>query len=195
MSQEAKKVDIILPHITDSDEIDIPWIDVPAGTRSCTCRTGRRSTIGSFALDISPTKHVVMMLHRRAHLPASSSSTAARAHARHTREGRRPKGFAAGIEAMVLYLRNEVILPNVGPHGERFVPFLLTLFFFILFATCSASFPTARRATGNVSVTATLAIIAFVVIEIAGMRALGKGYISTIFYWPHDMPIWGTHAR
>ena len=40
-----------------------------------------------------------------------------------------------------------------------------------------------------------LAIIAFFVIEIAGMRALGKNYISTIVYWPHDMPVWGKVAH
>jgi F-type H+-transporting ATPase subunit a len=54
--------------------------------------------------------------------------------------------------------------------------------------------PYGSTATGNISVTATLAIIAFFVIEIAGMRALGKNYISTIVYWPHDMPLPGKMA-
>jgi F-type H+-transporting ATPase subunit a len=40
--------------------------------------------------------------------------------------------------------------------------------------------------TGNISVTATLAAITFITVEIAGMRALGAGYIKTIIYWPHD---------
>ena len=71
------------------------------------------------------------------------------------------------------------------------MPYLLTVFFFILFANLLGLVPYGSTATGNVSVTATLAIIAFVVIEIAGMRALGKDYIGTIFYWPHDMPVCG----
>jgi F-type H+-transporting ATPase subunit a len=94
----------------------------------------------------------------------------------------------------VLYIRNEVILPNVGPHGERFVPYLLSVFFFILFANLLGLVPYGSTATGNISVTATLAIIAFFVIEVAGMRALGKNYISTIVYWPHDMPLPGKMA-
>jgi F-type H+-transporting ATPase subunit a len=117
--------------------------------------------------------------------------SAARAHVRHTARGEAPKGFAGTIEAMVLYIRNEVILPAVGPHGERFVPYLLTVFFFILFANLLGLVPYGASATGNVSVTAMLAIIAFFVIEGAGIAALGKNYISTVVYWPHDMPLYG----
>jgi F-type H+-transporting ATPase subunit a len=89
----------------------------------------------------------------------------------------------------VLYMRNEVILPNVGHHGDGFVPFLLTIFFFILAANLLGLFPYMSTATGNISVTATLAIITFITIEVAGMRALGAGYINTIIFWPKDMPI------
>ena len=66
-----------------------------------------------------------------------------------------------------------------------------TVFFFILFANLLGLVPYGSTATGNISVTAMLAIIAFFVIEISGMRALGKNYISTIVYWPHDMPLFG----
>ena len=115
--------------------------------------------------------------------------TAARAHTRHTHAVGRPKGFAAGIEAMVLYIRQEVALPNLGHHGERYVPFILTLFFFILFANLLGLIPYGSTATGNISVTATLAIITFLVIEVAGMRAQGLGYLNTIFYWNKDLPL------
>jgi len=91
---------------------------------------------------------------------------------------------------MILYMRNEVILPNVGHHGEGFVPYLLTIFFFILIANLLGLVPYMGTATGNISVTATLAIMTFIVIEVAGMRALGKGYINTIIFWPTDMPIY-----
>ena len=66
---------------------------------------------------------------------------------------------------------------------------MLTLFFFILFANLLGLIPYGATATGNISVTATLAIITFVVIEIAGMRAQGGGYINTIVYWPSDMSL------
>lgn len=101
--------------------------------------------------------------------------------------GGRRGGLASGLEAVVLYVRDEVILSNVGPHGEGFAPFLLTMFFFLVFANMLGLIPYGATATGNISVTAMLAIISFFVIEIAGLRALGKDYIGTILYWPSDM--------
>lgn len=186
---DAKKVDIILPHITDSDEMDVPWFN-QSGFRVVHLPHWAPLMIGGHALDLSPTKHVVMMLIASI-LACIVLIAAARAQGRHTARGQAPKGFSGTIEAMVLYLRNEVILPAVGPHGEGFVPYLLTVFFFILFVSILGLLPYASTATGNISVTGTLAIIAFLVIEIAGMRALGKKYINTIVYWPHDMPVYG----
>jgi F-type H+-transporting ATPase subunit a len=189
MSQEAKKVDIILPHISDSDEMDVPWLN-STGFKVVHLPHWKPVMIGSYALDLSPTKHVVMMI-IAALITCLVLIAAARSQGRETRKGKAPKGLANGIEATVLYIRNEVILPNVGPHGHQFVPYLLSVFFFILFANLLGLVPYGSTATGNISVTAMLAIIAFFVIEIAGMRALGKNYISTIVYWPHDMPLFG----
>ena len=92
---------------------------------------------------------------------------------------------------MILYLRNDVFLPVLGGHGgERYIPLVLSLFFFILFCNLFGLVPYGSTPTGNVSVTATLAIVTFIVVEIAGMRALGRGYIGTIIYWPNDMPMY-----
>jgi F-type H+-transporting ATPase subunit a len=137
-------------------------------------------------LDITPTKHTWMLI-LAAVLCAATLITAAVAHKRHHHEVGRPRGFAAGIEAMVLFIRDEVIMKNVGHHGQGFVPFLMTMFWFILFANVLGLIPYGATATGNIAVTATLALIAFVTIEVAGMRAQGLGYLNTIFYWPHDM--------
>jgi F-type H+-transporting ATPase subunit a len=93
------------------------------------------------------------------------------------------------MEAVILYLRNEIYLPVLGGHGgAKYVPFCLTLFFFIVICNLMGLMPWGSTPTGNVSVTAMLAIVTFIVVEVAGMRALGKGYIGTIIYWPHDMP-------
>src|SRR5205823_10441099 len=100
-----------------------------------------------------------------------------------------PSGFGNGLEALVLYLRNEIVLPNVGAHGNAYVPYLLTLFFFILFANLLGLVPYGSTATGNISVTATLAIVTFLVIEFAGMKAQGLAYVNTIVFWPHDMSL------
>lgn len=192
----AGPVDIITPHITDSYDMEVPYWKPPFAKHFCLGRhIGEHGCgplwdpvhVGPLTLQLSPTKHIVMML-VAAFLVLATLLTAARAHERHHHEVGRPKGFAAGIEGMVLYIRNEVVIPNVGPHGEKFAPFILTLFFFILFANLLGLIPFGSTATGNISVTATLAIITFFVVEIAGMRALGKGYLNTVIYWPHDMP-------
>lgn len=191
----TEKVDIITPHITDSYHMELPSIFPPFYKEICLGRhVGEHGCeplwepvkIAGFPVNFSPTKHVVMLF-LAAFIVCAILIGTAQAHKRHHHEAGRPKGFAAGLEAMVLYMRNEVILPNVGHHGEGFVPFLLTVFFFILTANLLGLVPYGSTATGNISVTATLAIITFITVEIAGMRALGAGYLSTIFYWNKDL--------
>jgi len=183
----ADQADFITPHITDSHTLDYPCFH---SGFVCEYELPHWNPIhiGRFALDISPTRHVVM-LWIAALLCILTTLLALRAHNRRTREGKAPSGLGNGLEAVVLYLRNEIILPNVGPHGNGYVPFLLTLFFFILFANLLGLIPYGSTATGNISVTATLAIITFIVIEAAGMKAQGKAYINTIIFWPHDMSL------
>jgi F-type H+-transporting ATPase subunit a len=200
-AQEGAKpaeVDIITPHITDSYELEIPWFNAHFAKEICIGRhlpNGHCGPlwepighIGPMEVNLSPTKHVVMLL-----LAALISTLvlvgAARAHDRHSHAVGHPKGFAAGIEAMVLYIRNEVILPNVGHHGNAYVPFGLTLFFFILTANLLGLIPYGSTATGNIAVTATLALITLVVVEVSGMKAQGAGYLNTIFYWNKELPL------
>jgi F-type H+-transporting ATPase subunit a len=183
----ADQKDFITPHITDSHTLDYPCLH---SGFVCEYELPRWDPIhiGRFAIDISPTRHVVM-LWIAALLCILTTLLALRAHNRKSVQGKAPSGLGNGLEAMVLYLRNEIILPNVGPHGNGYVPFLLTLFFFILFANLLGLVPYGSTATGNISVTATLAIITFIVVEVAGMKAQGKAYINTIVFWPHDMSL------
>ena len=180
--------DIITPHITDSRCLEVPSFPRFWEPREVPLPRWAPIHLGSVAIDISPTKHVVMLL-VAALLCCIVLISAARAHARHTHQIGRPKGFASGIEAMVLYIRQEVALPNLGHHGEKYAPFILSLFFFILFANLLGLIPYGSTATGNISVTATLAIITFIVIELAGMRAQGAAYLNSIFYWNKDLPL------
>jgi F-type H+-transporting ATPase subunit a len=183
----APKVDFITPHITDSHELDVPCFKHGL---VCAVELPRWKPIHVLGatIDLSPTKHVVF-LWIAAFLTTVTLLWAAAWHRRHLREPAAPPGFAAGIEAMVLYLRQTVVLPNVGPHGDGYTPFILTLFFFILFSNLLGLLPYGSTVTGNVAVTAALAIISFIVIEVSGMRALGAGYWKTIVYWNNDLPI------
>jgi F-type H+-transporting ATPase subunit a len=178
--------DIITPHITDSHHLEYPCFK-PGFACELELPHWAPIHIGNFTLDISPTKHVVM-LWIAAILCLVTLLTAARAHKKQHESKGHSKGFANGIEALVLYIRQEVVIPNVGHHGEKYAPFILTLFFFILFANLLGLIPYGSTATGNISVTATLAIVTFFFVELAGIRTLGKGYIKTIVYWPSDQP-------
>ena len=139
-------------------------------------------------LDLSPTRHLVYML-LAALIVTLVFIVSAGGVARAQSAGRPPKGFAGAMEAMALWVRQEVVLPNVGPHGEGYAPFLLTVFFFILAMNLLGLLPWGATATSNISVTAALALMAFLVIEVTGMRTLGfKGYMKTIFYLPPGLP-------
>jgi F-type H+-transporting ATPase subunit a len=193
-----ENVDIITPHITDSYALEVPWFNSHFAKEVCLGRhlpNGECGPlwdsighIGPLEVNLSPTKHVVFLL-LAALIATILLVGSASSHKRHTRAAGHPKGLATGIEAMVLFLRNEVILPNVGHHGNAYVPFGLTLFFFILTANLLGLIPYGSTATGNISVTAMLAIITFVVVEAAGVKAQGVHYLNTIFYWNKDLPL------
>jgi F-type H+-transporting ATPase subunit a len=187
--EKAPPPDFITPHISDGSKIDVPSFSLKNNlTREIELPKWAPVQIGPLSVDFSLTKHVVMIIVAGV-LCVLTLMLAAISQGRLAESGRPPKGFANGVEAIVLYMRNEIILPNVGHDGEKFVPFCLTLFFFILFCNLLGLIPYGATPTSNISVTAMLAIVSFFVIEIAGMRALGKGYINTIVYWPHDMAL------
>jgi F-type H+-transporting ATPase subunit a len=177
--------DIIMPHITDSRGFEYPCFK---SIQEWQCE-GEFPSMHIGGLDITITKHVFFLMIAGALTLVLLLGVAA-SHKRHSHESGRPKGFGAGMEAMILYLRNEIYMPVLGGHGgEKYVPFCLTLFFFIMMCNLIGLVPWGSTPTGNIAVTLTLAVITFIVVEVAGMRALGAGYLGTIVYWPHDMPL------
>jgi F-type H+-transporting ATPase subunit a len=190
LAKQLGPADIIMPHITDSKTIEFPCV---RGWQEWACEytfATHNVTIAGHTFDMGLTKHIFFMILAAIILCIVLIWTA-RSHVRSTERLGRPKGFAAGLEAVILYLRNEIYVPVLGGHGgERYVPFVMTLFFFILVCNLFGLVPYGSTPTGNVAVTATLASITFVVIEAAGIKALGAGYIGTIVYWPHDMPVY-----
>jgi F-type H+-transporting ATPase subunit a len=138
-------------------------------------------------IDVSPTKHVVFMV-LAAFLVFVTLWYGSRQVAKRHREGRAPHGLGAAVEALVLFVRNDVAMANIGHGGEKFAPYILTLFFFILYCNLLGLLPWGAAATGNIAVTAALALTAFLTIEISGFRALGpKGYLKTIVMVPPGM--------
>jgi len=138
-------------------------------------------------IDVSPTKHVVFMI-LAAFLVFVTLWYGGRQVEKRHREGRGPRGIGAAVEAMVLFVRNDVAIASIGHGGEVFAPYILTLFFFILYCNLLGLLPWGAAATGNIAVTAALALTAFLTIEISGFRALGpKGYLKTIVMVPPGM--------
>src|SRR5512132_2941810 len=94
--------DIITPHITDSHHLEYPCFK-PGFACELELPQWAPIHLGPLTLDLSPTKHVVM-LWVAAILCMLTLITAARAHKRQSAAGGAPKGFANGIEAFVLYI-------------------------------------------------------------------------------------------
>jgi F-type H+-transporting ATPase subunit a len=137
--------------------------------------------IGSFALNLSPTKHVYFMV-LAAVLVFLTMYVAGRMMKQQRAHEATPRGFAGAVEAMVLFVRNDIAIANIGHDGARFAPLIMTLFFFILYSNLLGLFPWGASPTGNLAVTAALAIIVFLTVEISGMIKLGPGgYLRTIF--------------
>lgn len=177
----------VMEHLSNARTIDVPYWRAPY-TRHVALPHFAPLRLGPVAIDLSPSKHSVYLL-LAALIVLLVFTTVARSVARAQKAGTHAKGFAGAMEATTMYIRDEVILPNVGHHGEGFVPYLLTVFFFVLTCNLLGLFPWGATATGNISVTATLAFITFVTIEIAGMRSLGfGGYLHTIFFVPPGVP-------
>ena len=99
------------------------------------------------------------------------------------------KGLVALLEIGLVWIRDEIVYPWLGPErGRRYLPFFWTLFFFILFANLLglAPFPLnawERTATGNLAVTGALAAMVFVMVQVAGMKQHGWGK-----YWVDLVP-------
>lgn len=91
------------------------------------------------------------------------------------RSGNRPKGRIWNLlETFVVFVRDEIAKPTIGEHDyKRFLPFLLTLFFFILGLNLLGMIPFVGSATGSLAVTAALALVTFLVVVGSGMQKMG----------------------
>ena len=94
------------------------------------------------------------------------------------------------VEVTLLYLRDEVARPNIGKEeGDKWVPFLATFFFFIAILNLMGLVPLFAGATANISVTAAMSILVFVVFNAAGMMRNGPfHYVKNIV--PSGVPWW-----
>lgn len=90
-----------------------------------------------------------------------------------------PKGAAAILEPIVVFVRDEIAHKAIGPKYMKFVPYLLTLFFFIWFGNLLGLMPGAANLTGNIAVTMTLAVLTFIVVNVNGNKEYWKHVFAT----------------
>jgi F-type H+-transporting ATPase subunit a len=149
-----------LSHVLDNTRIEIPW-----WSSNYTYEIQLPSIAG-----IQITRFMVMELIAAALVVAVLVPVV-----RHIARNPVSRGwFMNMIEAILMFIRDEVARPAIGGHGaDRFLPYLWTVFFFVLFNNLLGMIPGGASPTGNVNVTFVLALMTLVVVVGAGMREMG----------------------
>ena len=165
--------ELINHHITDGHSIEIPFthVSIPLW----------RIHIGG--IDLSITRHVVMMWIACLVLLLLGVVAARRV------KDPVPKGWRNVFEVFIRYVRDEIARKTIGPDADRYLPYLLTSFFFIWTCNLLGLVPGMSTATSNIGVTAALAGLAFVMIHLAGIRQYGiVKHLKHVM--PGGLPTW-----
>jgi F-type H+-transporting ATPase subunit a len=164
----------LMHHMADSQEWKVtPWgptLHLPSGWNV-------------FGMDMAVSQHVLMML------IAGTLLTLLLLAAR-KRAGFAPAGrFGHAVEVLVLFIRDEVVRPNLGDKDTpKWLPFFLTLFFFLLSINLIGLVPGFSSAGSNINITAALAIMTFCIYNGAGMARNGVGHYFAALV-PKGLPV------
>ncbi len=134
---------------------------------------------GAKIYDLSMTKNITFMIIAAVLLVVIMLNVAKAYRIRGHRQA--PKGLQSLIEPVIIFMRDEVVKPNIpGKKGDKYVPLILTIFFFILINNLMGLLPGSANVTGNIAVTAALALISFVVM----MASTNRHFWGHIFNPP-----------
>ena len=169
-----------LRHVKDSAPADIQGLAIATEGDNA----GKIVENGEPVLDLSITKTVAVMFINVA-LLLCCILYSAHWYKKRKASDKAPGGFVGFVEMLVMYVVEDIIKPGIGKGYEKYVPYLLTCFFFIF--TCNVMGlipfpPGSGNVTGNIAVTFFLALCTFVVVQFSG----SKHYWKDIF-WP-DVP-------
>ena len=166
----------IVGHILDKKFLELPFVD----SNHLLAGTVDLPSFELLGIDMSITRHVVVMW-------VASLLMVFMLLKAFRRPREVPSGFANFFEAIVVFLRDEIVIPIMGEDGKKYLPFLLTVFFFILFCNLLGLIPYSATATGNINVTAALALCSFLVMLGAGIANNGIfGYVKSLI--PSGVP-------
>jgi F-type H+-transporting ATPase subunit a len=124
--------------------------------------------------DISLTRNVVQMILALTLLVVILINIAKK-YAKGIGTNQAPTGLQNAIEPVITFVRDEVAKPNLGHAYQKFLPYLLTVFFFILINNIFGLIPGSANVTGNIAFTAVLGVISFIIISVNGSS----------HYWGH----------
>lgn len=131
--------------------------------------------------DFSMTKNVVQML--LAIIVLIWIMTAVAKKYQQNGAGKAPTGLQNAIEPIITFVRDDVAKPNLGHKYQKYLPYLLTVFFFILINNIFGLLPGAANVTGNIAFTALLALISLIVILFST-----NGHFWGHIFWPPGVP-------
>jgi F-type H+-transporting ATPase subunit a len=188
----------MMHHVTDGYALEFPWFCGEDGGWRWNCDVDLKEAfgdsmvfhLGGVRIDMTPTKHLVMMWLATALLVLVVFGAM-------RRKGLVPRGLYNFVEMLVQFVRNEIAVRNMGEKdADRFVPYLVTAFFFILFLNLFGLIPYAATATGNLSVTLMMALFTFVITQYAQIKAQGfGGWLAHLtggvhpLLWPIMIPV------
>ena len=196
----------ILEHVADSPEVEfqVPLSDkefiihfpvwrVPLKAGACPADSETPASLGKGCLDISITKHTFWMFVGSALVVLLFAFGANRNPKQPIPHGPRQNI----LEMLVIFVRNEIAIPNIGKEeGPHYTPYLLSVFFFILTLNLLGLVPWASTATGNLGVTLALALCTFILTQFASVKAAGiGGYFKHMtggapwWIWPIMIPV------
>lgn len=133
------------------------------------------ATDGQVVLDLSMTRHLLFALFASVLLLVLFLPVAGK-YKRGVGRTSAPRGVVQNtLETLVIYIRDEVAKPNLGAKTDKYLPYLLTVFFFILACNLLGLVPFGATATANITTTAVLAVLTFIVTQFAGTKD----------YWGH----------
>lgn len=188
--------DVILHHVADSEEFEVevpvppyhaatlnvanwfPGLEIERVAGACAAPPSPAfaafPSLGKFingCWDLRPTKSIFMMW------VASGLLFIFLVLGRKRDQNGVPQGVVAHlVEVLALFVRDEIVVPNIGKEeAPRYTPYLTSLFFFLLFVNWLGLIPGMFAGTGVLAVTAALALLTFVLTQVAGIRAAGLG--------------------
>lgn len=156
----------IMHHISDKPIFSIPPIH-----------------LGGFTLDLSISAKILMLIVAAVLMILMFVYSAAS-----NKKRKHPTGLGNFIEMLMVFVRDDIVIPSMGKDGVKFLPFFFTMFFFILFINLIGLVPGMSTGTSSVSVTAGLALITFFMTQLHGIKHNGFfGYFKGLI--PPGVPV------